>query len=538
MRQLPFPLRPKVRQMLPSRAERRAVARRHAARQGWRAPVNAACLWLCILEPAGAAADAPSLERQIALEPRVSVTETFTDNFALSSTQAESDAVTRLTAGLGWRSRSGVLRGYLDYALTGVVHAKHTDRNELQNALNANVTADLIENRLQLVTTAAIARTAISAFGVQPGGADGNANTTETRSLQVAPRLHGPLGPDLRYTAELGHAITSSANTTAGNASSTTANLHLEPVNQARLGWSLDASRLNSAYTQGRTSHSDRLFGGLRVNLDDLDLQISTTGGTESTNFASLETARYTTWGLGALWTPTPVTRVSAELEQRFFGRSHSVSVEHRTARTIFRFRSARTLSTSGNQVAGVRGTAFSLFFDQLASLQPDPALREDLVNRLLRDQGIDPSRIIDTGFLRSAATLQDLQEFSAAWTGPRNAAVLALAQSKSRHVDTLSNAVDDLSNVGEVRTSNLSLTLSHRLTPLSSLNLLLGIQRAGTGTAGGQASRQTLADLQFSTRPSPDSTIGISLRRGHYITTGLLPFDETALSASFGVRF
>ena len=100
-----------------------------------------------------------------------------------------------------------------------------------------------------------------------------------------------------------------------------------------------------------------------------------------------------------------------------------------------------------------------------------------------------------------------------------------------------MSNAVDDLSNVDEVRTSNLSLTLSHRLTPRSSLNLLLGVQRASGGT-GAQTSRQTLADLQFTTRPSPDSTVSVSLRRGHYITTGLLPFDETALSASFGVRF
>ncbi len=483
------------------------------------------------------AADAPSTGRQVALEPRISIAETFTDNYALSSARAESDAITQLTAGLGWRGRSGVLRGYLDYALTGVVYARHNERNELQNALNANVSADLIEDRLQLVTSAAIARSAISAFGVQPGGADGNANTTETRSLQIAPRLQGPLGPDLRYTAELGYAVTNAAKATVGDSTSTTANLHIEPVNRAQLGWSLDASHLNSDFKLGRTTQADRLYGGLRLNLDDQDLQLSATGGTESTNLVSLDSARYRTWGLGALWTPSPVTRISAELEQRSFGRSHSVIVEHRTARTIFRLRSARTLSTSGNDIAGVRGTAFDLFFNQLTSLQPDPALREELVNRLLRDQGIDPLRIIDTGFLRAAATLEDLQEFSAAWTGPRNAAVLVLSQGKSRRVDTLSNAVDDLSNVDVVRTSNLALTLSHRLTPLSSLNLLLGVQRASSST-GGPSSRQTQADLQFSTRPTPSSTASLGLRRAHYINAGLPSYDETALSANFGVRF
>jgi uncharacterized protein (PEP-CTERM system associated) len=516
------------------RAERRAAAVRAVPLPGWLGPVGLGCL--CLLGTAQAQ-EAPSVPRRIALEPRVSVTETFTDNHNLSSTQAESDAITRLTAGLGWRAQTGLLRGYLDYALTHVLYARHSDRNELQNALNANLSADLLDKRLQFVTSAAIARSAISAFGVQPGGgADGNANTTETRTLQIAPTLRGPLGPELRYTAALGHAITRSANTRLGDSATTNANLHLEPSSQARLGWTLDASHLESDFKQGRASQSDRLFGGLRLNVDDLDLQLTATGGTERTNFISLENTRYNTWGVGAVWAPSPVTRVSAELENRFFGRSHALSIEHRTPRTIFRLRSARSLSTSGNQVAGVRGTAFSLLFDQFASLQPDPVLRELLVNRFLVAQGIDPSRIIDTGFLRSAATLQDLQEFSAAWTGPRNAAVLLLSHSKTRRVDTLSNAVDDLARVDEVRIRNLSLNLSHRLTPLSSLNLLLGVQRSSSGQAG-LSSRQTQVDLQFSTRLTPDSTASVSLRRAHY-TTGLLPYDETALSATFGVRF
>lgn len=514
-------------------AEHGLAARRGAPASGWLLPVSFGCLSL--LGPARAADDA-SEQRQIALEPRVQVSETITDNHDLS-TRAESDAITRLTAGLGWRGRSGSLRGYLDYALTSVVYARHSDRNELQNALNANVTADLIENRLQLVTSAAIARSAISAFGVQPGGgADGNANTTETRTLQITPTLRGPLGPELRYNAALGHAITSTSSAGVGDSTNTSANLHVEPVSQARLGWSLDASHLTSDFKQGRSTQSDRLFGGMRLNLDALDLQLTATGGTERTNIVNLDSARYSTWGVGASWTPSPVTRISAETEERFFGRSHSVSIEHRTPRTIFRLRSARTLSTNGSQVAGVRGTASDLFFNQLASVQPDETLRRALVDRLLTALNIDPTRIVDTGFLRSAATLQDLLEFSAAWTGPRDTALLLLNHGKTRRVDSLSNAVDDLSRVDEVRTSNLSLNLSHRLTPLSSLGLILGVQRSSSGQAN-LFNRQTLAELQFSTRLTPDSTVNFSLRRAHY-NTGLQPYDETALSANYAVRF
>lgn len=514
-------------------AEQRLAARRGASVPTWLLPVALGCL--CLLGPARAADDT-SGGRQIALEPRVQVAETITDNHDQSA-RAESDAITRLTAGLGWRGRSGSLRGFLDYALTSVVYARHNDRNELQNALNANLMADLIEDRLQLVTSAAITRSAISAFGVQPGGGgDGNANTTETRSLQITPTMRGPIGPSLRYSATLSHAIASAANAGIGDSTSTTANLHIEPTSRARLGWSLDGSHLTSDFKQGRKTQSERLFGSLRLNLDDLDMQLTATGGTERTNIISLDSARYSTWGVGALWTPSPVTRVSAEMEERFFGRSHSLSIEHRTPRTIFRLRSSRSLSTSGSEVAGDRGQAFDVINGLLASAFPDPAVREVEVSTRLRRLGWDPTRIIDTGFLLSAATLQDLLEFSAAWTGQRNTAMVLLSQGKTRRVDTLTTAFDDLSRVAQVRTSNLSVSLSHQLTPLSSLGLLLGTQRSSSGQAN-LFNRQTQADLQFSTRLTPDSTVGISLRRAHY-NTGLQPYDETALSANYAVRF
>lgn len=522
-----------------SRAERRATARQHVASPGWLGPVGLACL--CLVT-AARAADEPSGQRLNVIEPRVAVSETITDNFDVGSLHPESDAITKLTAGLGWRARTGALRGFFDYALTSVVYARHSDRNEVQNALSANLVADLIDKRLQVVTAANISRNAISAFGVQPGsGSDANANLTETRTLQITPTLHGPLGSALVYSATVGYALTNAASAAAGDSSSTTATLHMEPSSRARLGWSLDATHLGSSYTQGRRTQSDRLFGGLSLNLDEQDLQLSATGGTERTNLLSLESTQHSTWGVGAKWVPSPFTQVSAEVEERFFGRSHALSIEHRTARTIFRLRSARSLSTSGSEVPGVRSPAFDLFFGQpsLVAQLPDLAQREAYVNALLRRLNIDPSRVIDTGFLRSAATVDDLLSLSAAWTGPRDAAVLMISRGKTRRVDTLSTAIDDLSRRGEVRTSSLSLDLSHRLTPMSTLNLLLAVQQARNGQSGqvDQSNSQTQAELQYTTRLTSDSTLSGSLRRAHY-KAGLLSHDETAITANLGVRF
>ena len=519
------------------RAERRRLAGRPPSSRAWLVSLAVASLGLPPVADAADGLNGASGQRQSAFEPSVSFSETLTDNYDVSSQKAEADAITRLTAGLRWSGNAGAVRGYLDYALTSLVYARHSARNELQNALNANATVDLIDQRLQVVTSAAIAKTAISAFGAQPGlGGDGNSNATETRTFDLIPTWRGPLGPDLRYGASLAYALSSAAGSGLGNSTNVSAMFHLEPVNRATLGWTLDASHVDTSFKQGRSTMGDRVYGGLSFDLNALDLRLNASAGVENTNIASLDPVQSNTWSMGLLWTPSPVTQVIAQMEERFFGRSHLLSLEHRTARTIFRLRSSRSLSTSGSQVAGVRGTAYDLFFSQLASQQPDPLLREDLVNRLLRAQGIDPSTVINTGFLRSAATVQELLEFSAAWSSQRDVLVILVNRGKTRRADSLSSAMDDLSRAGAVSTSNLSLNLSHRLTPTSSLGVLVSVQRA-SGSQADLSSQQAQAELQFSSRLTADSTVGASLRRARY-HTGLQATNETALSASYAVRF
>lgn len=524
------------------RVDRLAAALSGAvAARGRRTALAAGLGCLSLVGGAGAAGetDAPPVQRRLALEPSASVTQTFSDNHDLRAVSPQADAITRLTAGIGFRGTTGALRGYLDYSLSSLLYARHSDRNSLQNALNANLAANLVDDRLQVVTAANISRSAISAFGVQPGGAaSANNNTTEVRTLKVSPTLRGPLGPGLRYTATLDHAISDASDGGLGDSTTTTANLHLEPTERARLGWSVDATHLTSDFKLGRSTQSDRLFGGLQYDLDALDLLLNASGGLERNNQISLDNRSYRTWGVGLVWAPSPVTRVSADLQHRFFGRSHSVSIEHRTPRTVFRLRSGRTLSTSGTQAAGLRGPAFALFDGLLSSNKLlDQAQREQEVLRQLSLLGItDPNQIISTGFLQSGATLQDLHELSAAWTGQRNSALLVLSRSATRRVEVLSAVIGDLANTREVKLSGLSLNLSHRLTPLSSLALSMLVQRSSGSTAL-QSNRQAQADLLLTTRLSPDSTASVSLRHAKYKTASR-PYDETAVSATYGIRF
>lgn len=502
-------------------------------------PLAMACVGLGVAAQALAQSDGGGSVRLLALEPRLSVQQTFTDSHQPSSALSAADAITRITAGLGWRGRSGALLGYLDYALTGVAYARHSDSNDLQNSLSANVAAELIEDRLQLLGSAAIARSAISAFGVQPGGSgDNGSNVTETRTLRVAPTLNGPLGRSVRYKATLAHSLTNSSGSAQGDSTATTADLHLEPAERARLGWTVDASSLVSDFKQGRRTRSDRLYGGIGLDLPAFDLQLSARVGGESTDIVAIERRGYTTWGLGLRWTPSPVARFEIDIDERFFGRAHQIVAEYRLPRTVLGLRSARALSTSSSQLVGQRGTLFNAAFNdpQNVDLQPDPVLRDALVRQYLLSRGLDPNTQANVGALRSAATLQDQLELSALWTGVRQSVMLLVSRNSTRRVDALSSAVDDLALVDRVRTSQLMLNIGHRLTPMATLALQLSTQRSSSGRDD-LFNRQTQVELQWQTRLTSDSTVNASLRRARY-TNGLHSDDETALTASYGVRF
>ena len=473
--------------------------------------------------------------RSLALVPSLSVTQIVTDNHLLTATGG-SDAITQVTAGVGLRSRTNAVQGLLDYSLTGAVHARNSSRNQVQNALNANASAELVENRLQLNASARISQGAVSAFAAQPGnGVITDANSIEVRTLQVTPTLRGQLGPWMQYSASLSQTLTDASGNANGDSSTTAATVRVEPRIRSRLGWSIDASHQTSDFKQGRATHSNRLFGGLGFDLNDLDLELRANGGVEQSDLTSLQRQRVGTWGVGAIWAPSPRTRLSADYDRRAFGRSHSVSVEHRMGRVSFRYRNTRSLSTSGSLTQGGQDVIYQLVALEFASIT-DPVLRDAAIRRRLIELNLDPSRVPSVGFLSSAATLQDSQEVSVVWSGRRDSLSASIGRSKTQRADTLSAAADDLSRAEDVALSNLSISWSHRLTPGSTLSATLTAAR-GDGDTAAQSNRQTRAELSYNTSLTPESFATVALRRGLY-RTALQPYDETALTASYGIRF
>ena len=482
---------------------------------------------------AAAWAQTDTLPRALSIQPTASVTQTFSDNVLLTPTHPQGGSMTRLSAGVALRARSGLVRGFLDYSLSQVLYSAG-QQNSLQNALNANVDTELVDGRAKLGVTAGISQSAVSAFGAQPSlGGGSQANTTEVRNLRVMPSFQGPIGSALRYTSQLSYALTDARDTQVGDGSTVSAAVHIEPAQLSRLSWGLDGSRQRTTYKLGRTTTDDRLNGTATTQLNDLDLQLQAGAGVESTDLSTLQRTSYHTWGLGATWTPSPRTRVAAQYDHRFFGASHSLTLEHRTALTTWRLTDSRSLSTAGDQsaVAG-RGVAYASYDSQFAVLIPDPVRRREFINDLLSKQSPDQQ----IGFLRSSASVQEAQEASVAWRNVRSTAVIAFTRSATRRLGTSAALVGDLANSATVRQRGLSVNLTHRLTPESTLNLLANEQR-GQGDQASQRSRQRQFSLQATTTPTVNSTLTGGIRRALYDTFPTA-YGESAIFATYGIRF
>jgi uncharacterized protein (PEP-CTERM system associated) len=302
-------------------------------------------------------------------------------------------------------------------------------------------------------------------------------------------------------------------------------------------GGALPATTNRSDYKAGRTTTDSRLFGTAYYPITDLDLRLSASAGAEITDLNSLQRQRYGTYGLGLVWTPSARTNLTANFDDRAFGRTHNLSFEHRTALTTWRISDVRSVSTpNGETGAGSRGTAYNLLFAQFASIEPDPVKRADLVNSTLLRSGISPTTQINPSFLNSGVSLQDQQLVSVALRSVRSTAVLSYTRTTTRRIDNFTTAADDLSRSGAVHLQGFSLDLSHRLTPVSTVNLLVSDQR-GNGDLSIQSNRQRLASLLYTLRPTERGSLSLGLRRSLYLSASN-PYGETALFATFGTRF
>lgn len=496
----------------------------------------------------GAAALAPGAGeggRSWTVKPRIAVDEIWSDNAKHTRDDKRAELTTQLSPGVQVTANGRHLTGFLDYSLVRMFRARNTTGDETQHNLRSAAKLEAVENQLFVDYSGSISQRAISAFGLQtPDASSFNANRTEIRTFQLAPYLVGRLGDWANYRLRYS-LLTSRSNSPLGSGSGGSLGSDQDgreygaslssPQQGSLFNWMLDATRQTSDFKSGREVDADQLRGTLGYRVMP-ELNVVVLPGWESNNYKTTDKESRLTWGVGADWA-SERTKASTRLEDRTFGRTHALSLEHRTQRTAWKFNDTKNANVTPTQLGRAQlGALYDLLFFQFESIEPDPVRRALFVESFLLANGLDGRTIVDVGFSSSGALLQRRQDLSFSLTGLRDTITLLGTRTNSSSLFNTTMGGGDLADSRFVRQQSYSLSYARRLSPDTSVNLLVSRLRS-LGSQISQSTTLKTYNLSFTTQLGQKTSATIGLRRSEF-DSPTAPYTENSIRGGVSVRF
>lgn len=482
-------------------------------------------LWLVALLPALASSlsfaqeplEEPSASWSVT--PRFELKETLTSNVGLSAVNAQREQITEAAPGVLVQANSSDAKVFFDYRLRALAYAQNSRSDTVRHALNTFGNLQLVDDFLFVDFSGEVAQQTISAFETQVANdVISNPNRTETSSFRLSPYVHGRFLGKSEYEFRHVEATTFSKSNRVSDIRTKETSAVLKDIVLTTFAWSINANQRQDEFDNGGTHESERARAMLAYRHGP-ELQLSANAGREANNYASPDKAGFSTSGYDVRWTPGPRTELFIGNEKRFFGNAQSLTLSHRTPKTVWRYGESKDISVLPNQFSTVGlGNIYDLLFSQMASIQPEPALRSQAVIEYLQARGIPAETPVTAGFLSSRVMLQKQRNFSVVLTGVRSTLTLLARESESQALtNAISAAADDFSSSSTIRLRGLSAIFSHRLTPFTTLTV--GGQREQNIATGGTFRQTTLrsADLSISTRMTDRISGSLAYQRNRF---------------------
>jgi uncharacterized protein (PEP-CTERM system associated) len=473
--------------------------------------------------------------------PRLNLTQTWTDNLRLDDRNKDAALITTVSPGISISSSSGALRGTLDYSLNGIVYLKTDQASQVQNALTASGQAELIPRRLYVDVRANIGQQNLSAFGRQSMptlGSQGsvsslvNANQRETGTLVVSPSLRGSLGTLASYQLRSDFTRTDVRGSSLGDSRGTGVSLRIDESNAGIVAWWLSANTQQVQSSAAASNRSSGLSAGLNYRPDP-DWNFAANVGRERSDYLG-STRNSGSAGASADWTPTPRSRLAASWQHHDYGDSHTLSLEHRMARSVWRVADTQSTVLGNTGAAGGVRTVYDQFFLLFASIEPDPVKRDTLVRAYLQSQGLSPDAPVAGGFVSIGPSRMRSQQLGVTLQGVRSTVSLQFSRTLTSRLGGNVNQLD-LASSSRVEQRSLSLSASYRLTPQSGASLTAARQET-SGDLGSQANQLTSIMANWDTRLGALTSLQLGARHSRF--EGVTPYTENGAYANLTQRF
>jgi uncharacterized protein (PEP-CTERM system associated) len=272
------------------------------------------------------------------------------------------------------------------------------------------------------------------------------------------------------------------------------------------------------------------------------EFRLSGSGGYESNNYQSLDNEGNSTYGAGFDWTPTERTQARGFWEHRFFGTGHNVLLSHRFPLSSIRYTDTRdvVLLPQNYSNAGL-GTVYDQYFQIFANLIPDEASRDTYVRNLLNQAGLQPNAQAIDNYLANRPQVEHNQQLSLVLFGSRNSITFIADRRYSQPLTRAPNGLDGLiSQAGSFTVQGYTVSFSHRLTPLTGLNLLALRQKYKNALTNELDTTLTTYQIGISTRLGAKTVGALNARHQDFNGSDLTttPYKENSLFASVTMVF
>lgn len=413
--------------------------------------------------------------------PRLALSETYSDNILLApSGSKKSEWVTQVNPGVSIEGSGADLRVSADYSLQNLIYANDSRRNNFFHQLNANANATLVDNTLFLDASGGISQQATSLLGPSSNQNLNPGNVTDVSNYSVSPYLLHRFGSaavgQLRFT----HDAVSSGAGGLSDSSADRVDFRLNSGASFRdLSWGITYTDEKVDYDL-RQDVESKVFTGTASYPVQPKLRVIATAGYEKNNFTYLagQEPKGSFWSAGLSWAPTTQTNVDASVGERYFGKTHTLGLSHRTAQTTWIANYSQNVTSTRQDFLNPMTQEFANLFQATGfhTLDRSPLSSQealDLAKALMNELG-RPNLLLTNQYYLSKQLLG-----SVAIHRGKSLVTLTATHSVRESVETTTLGTDSFSAVNNVKQYGMSAQWAMQMSPRDTINLGAGLTRS-----------------------------------------------------------
>ena len=418
------------------------------------------------------------------VDASVTTQATVTDNSAFEESRIEgpNDVVLTVAPSLTFRREGARLRAGGTVGLSAAHYVDGTQAGRLVPAGNVGATLEAIERSFFIDAAAVVTQTRSNPFAPRAAGVP-TVDRLQTAQARISPYLQGSPSPNLRYLvrSENSWTDTRAKGRPAGELNGYVGR-HFAEIERLPRPWglALQAERTATRFTD--TTQGTLTLDVARVRTDYAfgpELVLGLRAGYERNNYVLGDQGNGSIYGAEAMWRPTERTDLNAHWEHRFFGSGWRASFAHRRPRVAFNALLSRDVGSAPQSLFTLAPTddVAALMDAAFTTRVPDPVERARLVQDVIARQGLPTSLGAPLTIYTQRISLISSRSVSVVLLGARSS--IALTGFYLRTEDLPDSVFAVLSTAAENNTQRGgTLTYSHQMTPLTSLNATYGYTR------------------------------------------------------------